>query len=435
MTYPTKPHILIVDDDEAICRTLSAILQSEGYQTTTTTTAREAIEKAKAQFFNVALLDIKLPDMEGTRLLAQLQETTPETIKIMITGYPSLKNAVDALNYGAESYIMKPIDPTELLKTIKDKLETQKQTEKITKQKISEWIQFQARKTQTSNFQQFLEETSNELAFYGLTKTQAKIYIATTALGIASASEIAKLAKIRREEIYRIIPELEKRGIITRRLEVPRKFSATPPETTIQMLTETKLNIMKEEIGKLKQKQTKLTSKLKTIALPTKQEDCTIEVIAKKGPITSRLANMIKNADKQIEIMAPLQDLLITFSDYPQKTRTNLRPIKIRIITEKHEQRELTNNLMQLAKATKNNVEIKLTEKLPYNLLITDDKEALWKGKHTSNENTQIFWTDDPTQITILKTSFENIWRKPSEQKSGKRVFNSYPPQTTYTTS
>jgi DNA-binding response OmpR family regulator len=412
MTHQTKPQILIVDDDEAICKTISTILQSEGYQTTTTATAEEAIEKTRNQFFNLALLDMRLPDVEGTKLLAQLQEITPETIKIIITGYPSLKNAIDALNYGADSYIMKPIDPSELLKTIENRLKAQQEAEKTTKEKLAEWIQSQAHKTQASTFQEFLEETSNELAYYGLTKTQAKIYIATTALGIASASEIAKLSKIRREEVYRIIPELEKRGIVTRKLKVPRKFSATPPETTIQMLSETKLNIMKEEIERLKHKQTGLVSKLKTIALPTKQEDCTIEVLAQKDAINPRFASMIENADTQIEIMASLQDLLIAFADYPKKTRTNLNPIRIRIITEKHGQETIVQRVLQLLEVNRVFPELKQIEELPYNLLIVDDKEAIWKGNQSINRNSTTLWTDDPTQITILKASFENLWQK-----------------------
>jgi len=410
MIYPTKPQILVVDDDEAICKTLSAILQSEGYQTTTTTTAKEAVERTRTQFFNIALLDIRLPDIEGTQLLAQLQEITPETIKIMITGYPSLKSAVDALNYGADSYIMKPVDPAELLKTIKNRLEAQKQAEETTKEKLAGWVQSQARKTPTSSFQQFLEETSSELAYFGLTKTHAKIYITATALGIASASEIAKLSKIRREEVYRIIPELEKRGIMIRKLKVPRKFSATQPEVAIRMLTQTKLNAMKEEIERLKQKQTELAFKLKRMTLPTRQEDSTIEAITQEGVITSRITNMINKADEQIEIIAPLQDLLIDFAGYSK--RTKLKPIRIRIITEKHKQHALTGNIILPTEANQNNVEIKQTEKLPYNLLITDDKEALWKGNHTQNENTQIFWTDGSTQITILKAAFENLWQK-----------------------
>jgi len=409
MTHQTVPHILIVDDDECICKTLSAILQSEGYQTACATTAKEAIEKSKTQFFNLALLDIKLPDMKGTKLLSQLQEITPETIKIMITGYPSLENAVEALNFGADSYIMKAIDPAELLKTIKNKLETQKQTEKITKEKLAAWIQSQARKAQTSNFQQFLEETSNELTHFGLTKTQAKIYITIAALGVASASEIAKVSKIRREEVYRIIPGLEKRGIITRKLKVPRKFSATPPETTLQMLTETKLNTMKEEIEKLKQKQTELASKLKTIALPTKQEDCTIDVIAQKDTVNARLANMIENADKQIDIIASPQNLLIALTNDP---RNIPKSIRMRIITEKCELNAFAKEIMQLSKANQNTVEFRQMEKLPYNLLIVDDKEAIWRAPQPISENAPTFWTDDPTQITILKTSFENLWQK-----------------------
>jgi DNA-binding response OmpR family regulator len=418
MTYSPKPQILIVDDDEAICKTLSAILKAKGYQTITATTAKEAIEKAKAQLFNIALLDIKLPDMEGTQLLAQLQEITPETIKIMVTGYPSLKNAVDALNYGADSYVMKPIDPSELLETLKNKLQAQREAEEFTKERLAEWVQSQTRKAQASDFQEFLEETSNELACYGLTKTQAKIYIAITALGIASASETAKLAKIRREEVYRMIPELEKHGIVTRRLEVPRKFSAARPEIAIQMLTKAKLAKMKEEAEKLEQKQTELLTKLKATTLPTKQEGHTIEVIPQKTNINARLANMAENANRQIEMIFPVRDLLLVFAHYPQKAQQKMQPINIRIMTENHKQRTFGKKIMQLTKGDQNTVMLRQIGKLPYNLLAIDGKEAIWKGNQLMNEDTSIFWTTDPTQMTILKTSFENLWQKSQEWQS-----------------
>jgi sugar-specific transcriptional regulator TrmB len=197
---------------------------------------------------------------------------------------------------------------------------------------------------------------------------------------------------------------------MVRKLKVPRKFSATQPEVAIRMLTQAKLNTMKEEIERLKQKQTELASKLKRMTLPTRQEDATIEVITQEGVITSKITNMINKADQQIEMIAPLEDLLIDFAGYSKKTK--LKPIKIRIITEKHTQRALTRSGILPTKANQNNVEIKQTEELPYNLLITDNKEALWKGNHTQNENTQIFWTDGSTQITILKAAFENLWQK-----------------------
>ncbi len=415
MSQPTSPQILIVDDDECICKTLSAILQAKGYQTTSALTAKEAIEKTKTQFFNIALLDIKLPDMGGTQLLAQLQEITPETIKIMVTGYPSLKNAVESLNYGADSYIMKPIDPAELLKIIKSKLEKQKQTEKITKDKLAEWIQSQARKAQLANFQELLEKTATELAHFGLTKTQAKIYITLVALGVASTSEIAATSKIRREEVYRLMPELEKHGIITRRLETPRKFAATQPETAIQLLTKTKLKTMKEEIEKLQQKRAELTAKLKTIELPIKQEDCSIEVIHQRDAIAERFTDMTINAKDQICIIVPLQDLELMYINRPRKLMERIfKSIKMRIITEKGEIGAFTQQIIQFSQANKNPIELRQLEKLPFTILIVDDKEATWGENSPQNEVPPLLWTNDPTQIAILKMSFENVWQKSS---------------------
>lgn len=140
-----KPTILIVEDDENIRKTLSNILQQQGYKTDTAKSGKEGEEKAKANFYNLALLDIKLPDMEGTQLLAKLHKTTPKMVKIMVTGYPSLENAMEALNQGADAYVTKPVKPAKLLALIKEKLEKQKQDEKMTENKVTDWIKTRAR--------------------------------------------------------------------------------------------------------------------------------------------------------------------------------------------------------------------------------------------------------------------------------------------------
>ena len=141
-----KASILIVDDNESILETLSAILEEKGYRTDTAKNGREAIEKSKKNFYNLALLDIKLPDIEGTKLLTKMKKTKPKMVKIMITGYASLQNAVEALNLGAEAYIMKPVDPENLLRVINEKLKTQRETEKMTQKKVTKWIETRARK-------------------------------------------------------------------------------------------------------------------------------------------------------------------------------------------------------------------------------------------------------------------------------------------------
>ncbi len=141
-----KPSILIVEDDTNIRVPLSTILQQRGYNTDTAKNGQEAIQKSKAKFFNLALLDIRLPDIEGTKLLTMMHENLPKMVKIMITGYPSLENAVEALNQGADAYVIKPVKPEKLLALIEEKLEEQRQAEKMTEGKVTEWIKTRVRK-------------------------------------------------------------------------------------------------------------------------------------------------------------------------------------------------------------------------------------------------------------------------------------------------
>jgi len=148
-----KKSILIVEDDKAIIKSLKDILQSEGYSVDTAENGREAIQKSKEKFFNMALLDIKLPDMEGTKLLVTMHENLPKMVKIMITGYPSVENAVEALNRGADAYIMKPVKPEDLLALIEEKLEKQSQAEKMTEEKVVDWIKTRALKLEDDSQQ------------------------------------------------------------------------------------------------------------------------------------------------------------------------------------------------------------------------------------------------------------------------------------------
>ncbi len=141
-----KKSILIVDDDETILESLRTLLEEEGYIVDTAATGEEAIEKSEEQFYNLALLDIKLPDIEGTQLLTSMHETTPRMVKIMLTGYPSLDNAVDSLNLGADAYLMKPATREELLKAVNEKLEEQKEAEEVSEGKVAEWIETRAKK-------------------------------------------------------------------------------------------------------------------------------------------------------------------------------------------------------------------------------------------------------------------------------------------------
>lgn len=133
--------ILIVDDDESIRKVLEAILDEKGYVVESAGTAKKAIEMTKKKMYNVALLDIRLPDMEGTELLSRIKDTTPRMRKIIITGFPTLQNAIDAVNRRADAYIMKPFDVEKVLATIEDQLKRQKEESKYNQEKVADFIE------------------------------------------------------------------------------------------------------------------------------------------------------------------------------------------------------------------------------------------------------------------------------------------------------
>ena len=118
----SKKTILVVDDDKSILRTFTRILQKSGYKIDVAETGKEAIEKAENNHFDLALVDIRLPDMDGTDLLAKLKKPLQHTVKIMITGFPSLETGVKALDEGADAYLVKPVKPQELLMLLDEKL-------------------------------------------------------------------------------------------------------------------------------------------------------------------------------------------------------------------------------------------------------------------------------------------------------------------------
>jgi len=121
------------------------ILEEEGYAVDSVDTAKKAIEATKKKFYNVALIDIRLPDMEGIELLTRMRETTPRIRKVIITGYPTLQNAIEAVNRGADAYIMKPFDMDKVLATIKEQLKKQEEEKKYSQEKVAEFIETRVR--------------------------------------------------------------------------------------------------------------------------------------------------------------------------------------------------------------------------------------------------------------------------------------------------
>jgi len=136
-----KARILLIDDDENILETLAVVLREEGYVVDLAENGKEAVNKSFDNFYNLAILDWRLPDVDGTKLISQLKETTPKMAKIMLTGYPSMDNAIEAVNQHADAFLLKPVDVEELLKKIRELLIQQEENGAFYEDKMVSFIE------------------------------------------------------------------------------------------------------------------------------------------------------------------------------------------------------------------------------------------------------------------------------------------------------
>ena len=114
MTNPNR-FVLIVDDDPAMGEMLAAMLGDAGYGTAVAGSAREAVEKASVEDFDVVLSDIKMPGGSGIELVGRLRDLRPETPVVLMTAFGSIDSAVEAMRAGAFDYITKPFKRDEIL--------------------------------------------------------------------------------------------------------------------------------------------------------------------------------------------------------------------------------------------------------------------------------------------------------------------------------
>lgn len=116
MAGPVK--IIIVDDEPTIRFSLEAALERDGYQVTTVASGEEALRRAQEEYFDLALIDLKLKGMDGIQLLKALRRYFPDLTIIVLTAHASMETAIEALRYGAHDYLFKPCKTVELRESI-----------------------------------------------------------------------------------------------------------------------------------------------------------------------------------------------------------------------------------------------------------------------------------------------------------------------------
>lgn len=123
--------ILVVDDEEIVRNSLLDWLREDGYQVEAAEDGFNALEKIKEKPWDIALVDLKMPKMDGLELMERIKETQPEVQVIIITAYATVHTAVQAIKEGAYDYLVKPFNPEEISLLIKRLVESQELVKEI----------------------------------------------------------------------------------------------------------------------------------------------------------------------------------------------------------------------------------------------------------------------------------------------------------------
>ncbi len=127
-----QPQFLIVDDEQEVCNFFSYLLKQKGFVAVTANTGEEASERLKQYKFDTALVDLKLPDANGLDILKKIKQEQPDCEVIIITGYSTVKSAVEAIQLGAFDYVEKPfVDINEMESLLERSLNAKKDTEDL----------------------------------------------------------------------------------------------------------------------------------------------------------------------------------------------------------------------------------------------------------------------------------------------------------------
>jgi DNA-binding NtrC family response regulator len=122
-TWTEPPRVLAVDDEAVVCESIRRVLTEEGYSVATTRSPREGLDFVRKETFDLVLLDIKMPEMDGIDVLREVRAVSPETEVIMVTGYATIQTAVEAIKIGATDYLQKPVSPDQLVVAVARALE------------------------------------------------------------------------------------------------------------------------------------------------------------------------------------------------------------------------------------------------------------------------------------------------------------------------
>jgi sugar-specific transcriptional regulator TrmB len=250
------------------------------------------------------------------------------------------------------------------------------------------------------------------LSSFGLTHNQAKVYMAIAQLGLASVSEASKASKVRREDVYRILPKLQKMGLVEKILGKPTKIRAIPMEEALHILIEREQEIANKRVSSLMSKKDEILKYYKRFRIRKISEAPHFSIVSGREGIMSKEMAMINRAKSAVSIVTSREKFRQFFNNYDEALKkATKKGIKVRMVLNVTEHSDPIVNIVKEYENSRTPIELKYTDHTITHYMIVDFKEALvaTSVEPTLGRNPRL-WTDDNSLVGLLQKNFEGLW-------------------------
>jgi sugar-specific transcriptional regulator TrmB len=255
------------------------------------------------------------------------------------------------------------------------------------------------------------DENTDLLLGLGLTLNQAKVYLAVLKLEKTTVGQVANFSKVRREDVYRILPSLEKMGLIERLLGKPTEIRATRISDALSLLVAEEKGKYDERLVGMRGIVQKLSLKDWKQQLPN--EESIYILIAEKKAILTKTSELISNSVKEVALIADKGRIMPVLFQFSDEYRLAIKEgAVIRLLFEgESPDGLLREKVIKLIGGA--SVHVKFHREALNHFIMSDDKEALiTTSKETGLGESPSLWTNNSNLIGVLRTGFESDWKK-----------------------
>jgi sugar-specific transcriptional regulator TrmB len=256
------------------------------------------------------------------------------------------------------------------------------------------------------------DESTELLLGLGLTLNQAKVYLAILKLEKTTVGQVARFSKVRREDVYRLLPSLEQMGLVERSLGKPTEVRATLISDSLALLVAEEKKRAEERLTGMRSIVQKLS--LKEWKQPPLGEESIYILIAKKKAILAKTSGLIRNSRKEVALIADKGGIMPVLAKFSDEYRLAIKKgAQVRLLFEGDSPDGFLKEQVKRFIGDGDSVHVRFHHEALNHFIMSDDKEALiTTSKESGLGESPSLWTNNRNLIGVLRTSFESDWKK-----------------------